>query len=360
VLDGARNVLSRTSRGSETFTYTYDALDRLDTETRADGRSFTYRYDPSGLLATLTEGSQVWSWSPDAAGRTLGATDPALGTVGYGYGANGNLPGDGVLTYAYDPEGRLTAVSQGTATLASYGFDPLGRRSSETLDAATTRFLYAGAEVIGEVDDQGALVKRFIPGPGLDEPIAFETQGSRYYYHADSTGSVVALSDAAGDIAERFAYGPYGETGQASSLGNPYRYTARRYDQATGLYHYRNRAYSPALGRFLQPDPAGYADGLNLYAYVGNNPIGFVDPWGLGGNPGQRNLISAWDIAVTAVKSIFHGPDAAIDDTLYNIACARAGNDCPIQPVYPGEAAAIAIGSRGAFSRGAAKSGRVF
>ena len=112
---------------------------------------------------------------------------------------------------------------------------------------------------------------------------------------------MIALSNASGALAETYLYSPYGELGFEGALGNPYLYTGRRYDPETGLYYYRARMYSAAQRRFLQPDPIGYAGGMNMYAYVGNNPVMFADPWGLDGKPdistGQlENLIKTYRI----------------------------------------------------------------
>jgi RHS repeat-associated protein len=111
-----------------------------------------------------------------------------------------------------------------------------------------------------------------------------------YYYHFDGLGSVVALSDVNNVVVESYSYDVFGAPTiydannteiSPSAIGNPYMFTARRADDETALYYYRARYYAFDIGRFLQTDPIGYADGMNWYAYCGNNPIGSVDPMGL-------------------------------------------------------------------------------
>jgi RHS repeat-associated protein len=163
----------------------------------------------------------------------------------------------------------------------SYAYGYLGRRIAKTVDAATTSYIYDGDQVIIEYDGGGQVIRRYVYGHGIDQPIAIVTPTVEYYYHFDGLGSVIALSDSTGNVVETYAYSPYGKVSQASSVGNPYLYTGREYDDEAGLYHYRTRYYDPEFGRFLQIDPTGYAVGLNLYAYVRNNPTRYVDPYGL-------------------------------------------------------------------------------
>ncbi len=142
-----------------------------------------------------------------------------------------------------------------------------------------------GDHVIAEYDDSG-LLRKYIYGARVDEPVCMidvADNNAAYYYHFDGLGSVVALSDSDGDSCQSYEYSAYGQVAASdpSFIANPYMFTGRRFDIETGLYYYRARYYNPHIGRFMQTDPVGYSAGMNLYAYCGNNPLGYTDPSGL-------------------------------------------------------------------------------
>lgn len=194
--------------------------------------------------------------------------------------ANGNLTSDLAWRYSYDTENRLTEAKRGGVT-ATYLYDPQGKRSRKTVTSRpTTDFLYDGGQVIADYHGS-TIARRYVWGPGIDEPVAmYEGSGTsnRQFYLTDWQGSIIGMVGTNGALLDNYGYAPYGRPDD--ELGNPYRFTGQRFDEETGLYYYKARYYSPLIGRFLSPDPLGYADGLNLYAYVGNDPVNFTDSTG--------------------------------------------------------------------------------
>ena len=161
----------------------------------------------------------------------------------------------------------------------------------QTLSAGgtATDFAYDGLNMLAEYDGSGMLQRRYVFGPGTDEPI-LQYEGSsttdRRWLYADERGSVMAIADASGNVIATNAYDEYGNPpldGSGHNLNSGrFQYTGQAWLPELGLYYYKARLYSPTLGRFLQPDPIGYAgDGPNLYAYVLDDPVNFVDPLGM-------------------------------------------------------------------------------
>jgi RHS repeat-associated protein len=175
-------------------------------------------------------------------------------------------------------------------TTLLYRYDADGRRVEKLYNYETiTKYVYDGDHCIAEYDGSSNLQRKYIYGPGVDQPVCMiEAAGSyagMYYYHFDALGNVVVLTSgnvgSMGNTVEVYDYDVYGRVGATDARHpNRFMFTGREFDKETGLYFYRARYYKPEIGRFLQTDPVGYNAGMNLYRYCKNNPGNMVDPLG--------------------------------------------------------------------------------
>jgi RHS repeat-associated protein len=169
-------------------------------------------------------------------------------------------------------------------------YDAFGRRIQ---NKNGTTFMYDGADAVQELSNFNVTANSLFAS--TDEVLARTDSSGVFTPLRDTLGSTVALADASGSIATTYTYGPFGnttESGQPST--NAFQYTGREND-SNGLYYYRARYYSTNLNRFISEDPAAFDGGGNFYVYGADNPISFVDPFGMKPCP---KLISAQDAAM--------------------------------------------------------------
>jgi RHS repeat-associated protein len=282
--DNANRRTSVTLPNSIVQSYTYDAASRVTGITYTLGQTtlgnLTYTYDAAGNR-TQIGGSWARTGLPQAvASATYNAANQLTNWAGTTliYDDNGNLTDDGTNTYTWDARNRLASM-----TGASFTYDPLGRRTTKTVNGTTTDFLYDRQNPIQELTGTTPITN-LLPGLGIDEFFTrTDSSGARSLLR-DALGSTLALTGNTGTVQTSYNYEPFGKattTGEAS--GNSFQYTARENDD-TGLDYYRARYYSPPLERFISEDSLACErkSGKNLYSYVSNNPIRYVDPSGFG------------------------------------------------------------------------------
>jgi RHS repeat-associated protein len=214
------------------------------------------------------------------------------------YDKNGNTIQKGTQKFAYDFKNNLVRYTDLT-TEALYQFDTFNRRLEKSVNGKTTKYYYDSQfQVIEERDGNDTVLKQYVYGNQIDDVISVKIyQGSHvgtYYYHTDATGSVTAVVDQDGRLIERISYDTYGiptfkdyltdpqspVTRDYSIIDNEILWQGRRYDPESNMCYYRNRTYDPTMGRFLQTDPMGYKDSMNLYQAFNMNPVNFTDPMG--------------------------------------------------------------------------------
>ena len=312
--DAANRLTQVTDWLARTTHYAYDTAWRLTGATNPNGTSASYGYDDAGRLTSLSntrsDASVIagYSYTLDPIGNHSQAVaneplSPVIPdqTASYTYDAenritningtpntfdaNGNMTGKGSDIFAYDYENRLVQ-SNVVGVSTQYGYDGLGNRFARTAGGATTRYVLDintnRTNVLAETDASGSITAYYVYGQGLIAKIL--PDGTASYYHYDSRGSTIALTDSTENITDSYAYDAFGKLANSQgSTPNPFKYVGGYgvMDEGDRLDYIRARYYSPELGRFISKDPKAGKDNdgqsLNRYVYGLNNPVILID-----------------------------------------------------------------------------------
>jgi len=284
----------------------YDPVGLLQKVTSAaDGESWQYGYDDGYRMTTatnLTQPTESQSFVYDAIGRITASSrygacsyppagDPrphaptSVNGIPLSYDLNGNTLAAGTRSLVWNADDLPTQVTLGALT-TSFAYDGLGERVKKSAPAGESLYPFGDEYEITHgvvtkyitVDGLGVVAKRVTGGPAP----------GTYWLHTDRQGSIQAVTDAAGAVAFRRTYRPYGETLSEGGTHTESRgWIDQRNDPETGLTYLHARYFDPQLGVFLSPDPIGVEGGLNQYAYALGNPVNLTDRSGLNANSCQ-------------------------------------------------------------------------
>jgi len=266
--------------GAESKTYTYDAFGNRATMTVSGAENYTtaYAYDLNNQLKTETKQigdiSEIWSYQYDNNGNQVSKLKSIIAPQSGEESISLSESGSDYMLYEYDGLNRLKKYTDST-TVATYTYDDQNLRQTKTVNGITTSHIWDGANMVMET--AGTDTKKYYrTATGIGYA---NINGTTQYFHKDGHGDVTTLTDSIGTITKTYTYDAFGtELNTDPTDSNPFRYCGEYFDQETGQIYLRNRYYNSSIGRFITEDPI--RDGVNWYAYCGNNPIMFTDPTG--------------------------------------------------------------------------------
>ena len=282
--DNNGNQIEKTENGKATI-YSYDNLNQIEKviynreEDDEKVESFYYDDAQNRVKRVIDEIEERYYY--DKKNRLTKIQKPK-DQINFSYDNEGNTiketSSKGIKVYNYDIFNRTKEVKTEEGNSLKNIYDPFGLRV-EILrdDKEINRFIFSGWNVISELDKDNNVKSREIRGYGL---LSKEVDEKDYYYHRNEHGDVTSITDSDENIVNTYSYDIFGNiVSEKEGINNRFKYAGEQFDNETGQYYLRARFYNPTIGRFTQED-VYRGDGLNLYAYVSNNPIMWIDPSG--------------------------------------------------------------------------------
>ncbi len=260
------------------ISYAYDVRGQL-LEERRNGASVCYVYDKAGNRIRKTDAQGEICYLYNAKNQLTAEESPA-DRKQFSYDRQGGIIEEknaaGTRLFSYNSRHQQTRVETETGNVQENRYDAEGLRFELVENGRRTSFVYHNGELLHEEGGEEQKTSYHL-GAGME---AFQRGQELYYYHKDEQLSTALVIGGQGEIRNSYQYDAFGMPLETTEkLNNRIRYTGQQYDELTEQYYLRARYYNPVAGRFMQED-VYQGDGLNLYAYCGNNPVVYDDPSG--------------------------------------------------------------------------------